>query len=347
MSNITKLKSVEEVGENKRVILRMDLDLPIVNGEIMDNNRLKKSIPTIRLLLEHKNKIAIIGHRGRPSGTEAGLSLKPVYLELMSILEAEGENIIENVFVDDFSDEETIKSAWQNNQILFFENTRFFDGEKENNPDYLMTLVGQSELFVNDALAVAHRAEASMTLHKILPTYYGLDFVEEVEKMSRLKNEPDRPVTLLLGGAKEDKLKYLPELTEWAEKVLIGGKLPEFSSEILKLIQDDNRVVIGKLKENKLDIDEETIKKFEAIIAESRTVVWAGAMGKYEEDGNRNGTDKMAMAITGSAGKKVVAGGDTTASIKNMGLTDKIDFFVAGGGVLLEFLTKENLPAWE
>ncbi len=342
MSSIIKLKSVEEVEENRRVILRMDLDLPMTGAEIEDDGRLRKSVPTIRLLIDKGCKIAIVGHRGRPNGIDPELSLKPIYLELMSILEGERENIIENVFAEDFEDEERIKNAWLSNQILFFENSRFWQQEKEGRTDFLMKLVGQSDVFVNDALAVAHRSDASILLHRQLPAFYGLDFVEEVEKMGKLKMESNRPVTLVLGGAKEDKLKYLPELAQWAEKILVGGKLPQ-------LIRQNygEKVIIGKLKENGLDIDQKTAEEFGQIIADSKTVVWAGAMGKYEEAENRAGTDKIAMAVAGVDGYKVVAGGDTIASIKNMGLSENIDFFVTGGGVLLEFLAKESLPAWE
>jgi len=317
------LKSVEEIQPNIRVILRMDLDIP--EG---DNSRLLKSVPTIRYLIEKGCKLAIIGHRGRPKGREEKFSLRPVYVELMGIL---GE--MDSIFLDDFE-------IIEDKPLIFFENLRFWEGEETNDNTFMKKLIDASQAYVNDAFAVAHRTHASIMLHTVLDTYYGFSFLEEAEKISKLLENPERPLTIVLGGAKEDKLSYLPELVNIADRILLGGKLP-------KMINYQNeKVIVGKLSESGLDLSEETIKQFIELISSSKTLVWAGSMGFYEDAGSRAGTEAVAQAIANTVGYKIIAGGDTSASIKNLGLKDKIDFICSGGGVLLEFLTKKTLPAW-
>ena len=337
------LSPVLEIDPNLRVLLRMDTDLPMEDGQILDNSRLVKTIPTIRLLLEKNCKVVIIGHRGRPEGKNvAELSLRPVYLELMDLLENEGQNMIESVFVEDLTDSEKVKQALEINQIVFLENLRFHAGEETNDPLFLKGLVDLCTVFVNDAFAVAHRKCASIMLHKTMPTFYGISFVEEAEKIIKLLDS-ERPLTVVLGGAKVDKLDYLPELVELADHVLVGGKLPKLIDKKI----ESKKIIWAKLREDGLDLSDEDIEKFREIINSSKTVVWAGAMGKYEDDNCKKGTEEIAKVIANNQGYKVIAGGDTSASIVNLGLKEKIDFICSGGGVMLEFLTQKTLPAWE
>jgi phosphoglycerate kinase len=288
--------------------------------------------------------VIIIGHRGRPDGKKvAELSLKQVYLELMDLLENEGQNMIESVFVEDLIDQEKIKQALEVNQIVFLENLRFYPGEEKNEPLFLKGLIDLCSVFVNDAFAVAHRKSASVMLHKTMPAFYGISFVEEAEKIVKLLDS-ERPLTVVLGGAKKDKLNYLQDLAKLADYVLIGGKLP-------KLVETSRpeslKMVWAKLREDGLDLSEEDVEKFSEIINSSKTIIWAGAMGYYESAESQKGTDEIAKAIAGASAYKVIAGGDTAASVKNLGLGGKINFVCSGGGVMLEFLTKKNLPAWE
>jgi len=339
------LRSVEEIGENLRLILRLDTDLPIDNGIILDDNRLRKSIPTIRFLLERNNKLIIIGHRGRPTGRDENLSLKPVYLELMNLLEGNNPGSIENVFVDNIKDEEKINLALEENQIIFVENIRFWEEEEKGNMELFTNLVRSCHALVNDAIAVAHREAASIVLHREMETYYGFNFLEEVEGMKKTLNG-EKPITLILGGAKEDKLKYINELSQKLDHILIGGKLPKIISNN-QFLMSNEKIKIAKLREDGLDLSDEDISQFIEIINSSNTIIWGGAMGFYEDEKSRNGTQKIAMAVAKSrASFKTIAGGDTSASIKDLGLKDKINFISSGGGVLLEFLVKGDLPAW-
>jgi phosphoglycerate kinase len=337
------LRSVEEIGTGLNVALRIDTDLPIDNGVILDNSRLMKSIPTIRWLLEKNCRLMILGHRGRPQGSDENLSLRGVYLELMNLLEND-QNIIESVFIDDIEDEQKIAEALVNNQIIFGENLRFWSEEERGETVMFEAIKRRFGVLVNDAFAVAHRRNASVILHREMETYYGFSFIEEAEKISQILERKQRPIMVILGGAKEDKLKYLPELATITDYILIGGKLPKLMSE--SVIINNEKIIIAELREDGLDLSETDIKKFREKIRESRTIVWAGAMGMYEAENCRRGTNEIAKAVAEIEGYKIIAGGDTGASIKNLGLKNKIDFICSGGGVMLEMLTKGDLPAW-
>ncbi len=351
------LRTINEILPKTRVILRMDLDVPMENGQITDRSRLEKSIPTIKGLLAKECKIAIIGHRGRPNygetttdkpeGYDEDLSLRPVYLELMTMLEPNGEGMIESVFIENVEDSEKIDLGLAKNQIVFLENLRFWKGEEENNPQFLKGIVEICQAYVNDAFAVAHRRHRSIMLYKELPGFYGLSFKEEAEKIFRIINNPEKPLTIVLGGAKEDKLKYMEELTKIADHILIGGKLPRLYKESEATIFNKEKIVLAELREDGLDLSESDMKKFIEVINTSKTIVWAGAMGLFENNNCRAGTENIARAIAETNAYKVIAGGDTGASIINLGLRDKIDFICSGGGVMLDFLAKGTLPAWE
>jgi len=338
------LRSIEEINVIENVILRLDTDLPMDDGKILDNSRLKKSVPTIRYLLEKNCKLAIIGHLGRPSNYDEKLSLKPVYVDLMELLQ-DGQYLFESVFIDDIKDENKIKSAVENNQIIFVENVRFWEEEDKGDTRLFDVLKKFMSVYVNDAFAVAHRKSASIVLHRDMETYYGLSFVEEVEKISNILENKKRPITIILGGAKEDKLKYIDDLLKIADHILIGGKLPKLITNYELLITNE-KIKIAKLREDGLDLSDEDIYKFSEKISSSNTVIWAGSMGFYESVNSRRGTDEIAKTVANSKGYKIIAGGDTGASIKDLGLKDKIDFICSGGGVMLEMLVKGDLPAW-
>ncbi len=351
-----KLPTVDEIENNKTAVLRLDLDLPISDGLIMDNSRLIKSVPTIRQLLAKKCRIIIIGHLGRPTYEDKGgqivvddvsrekLSLKPVYVELMSLLE-DGEDAISSVFVDDAANTELIFEASQNNQIVFLENLRFYRQETDGQVEFFGHLAKIGNVFVNDALAVAHRKAASTMLFKLMPGYFSVGFAEEVDKMDRYLLNTKNPTVLVLGGVKEDKLKNLDILASTVDKVLIGGKLPEFFDKYKNI----GNVVWAKLDESGMDIDDESVTMFEEEISKAGEIILAGTMGKYEDENHSMGTESVTKAIIGnSSAIKVGAGGDTKASLVKMGLLDMFDYVCSGGGVALEFLAnKGKLPAWE
>ncbi len=340
-----KLTTSEIIENNKTVILRMDTDLPIKDGVIIDNSRLVKSLELIKKLLFKNIKIIILGHLGRPEGKIVPeLSLKMVYIELIELLEKKNINI-KSIFIEDFTNSEIISKAVINNQIIFCENVRFWKEEDSNDYIFLKELMSKADYFINDAFAVAHRASASTTLFNKLKTVYGDSFAYEIEKISKLVEKPEKPITLIIGGAKKDKLNNIVKISENVDYILMGGKLPDLIEEDVKeQILSNKKIFIADFDETGFDISQKSIDKFCTIISCSKTIIWAGAMGFYEKEEYRNGTNIIASTIANSDAYTVIAGGDTAASIISLGLKNKIDFVCSGGGVMLEYLANKKLP---
>jgi phosphoglycerate kinase len=340
------LRSVQEVPEGSRVILKMDLDVPMHEGKVEDTDRLKKSLSTIGLLLNKHCKIAIIGHLGRPKGNDPSLSLYPVYQTLLPLIEQYQKTTICHQFVKDIENQSILTGAFESYDVSVLENLRFYPGEEENDPQFLKQLVSAATVYVNDALAVAHRKHRSVLLYHDLPGYYGLAFVSEEEKIIAVVQNPQKPMTVILGGAKEDKLSYLPQLVSIADHICIGGKLPTYIQQ-KQLVFDKEKVYVAGLREDGLDLSDVDIQQFKKYIALSKTIIWAGALGYFEKEDAKQGTRAIAQAIGNSDAYTIIAGGDTEASVSDIGVEDKIKLIASGGGMLLEFLTKGTLPAWD
>lgn len=341
------LRSVEEVLNGTRVILRMDLDLPIDKGEILDRSRLEKSLDTIELLIKKDCRILIIGHRGRPEGRETSLSLKIVYLELMEMLNMGGRREIESVFIDDITKTDEIDVALGENRIVFAENLRFWKGEEENNSNFLNGARSVCQFFVNDAFAVAHRKHASIMLFKLMPAFYGLSFISEVKMIEKSLERRSGKRVVVLGGAKKDKMKYWEEIEEKVDWILLGGKLPsQLEESEREKMAASGKVIVAKLREDGLDIDDKSIERFKEILKEAGTIIWAGSMGYFEGEDSKKGSEEIAREIAMNKGYKIIAGGDTGAVIENLGLKERIDYVCSGGGVMLEYLAKGKLVSW-
>lgn len=340
------LKSVSEVPDGTKLVLRLDTDLPMGDGQITDNSRLVKSLPTIRELLKKKCKMVVIGYMGKPRGQRVDeLTLKPVYLELMSLLESDGQDWVNSVFVDNVDDTTLIDQSLANNEIVFLENVRFWPGEEGNDSNFLKNLTELCSCVVMDAFAVAHRNEISVTMHRRMPAFYGYSFVDEANKVMGILDNPKKPITIILGGAKEDKLNYVGDLVNIADWILIGGKLPLISNDESRVTNE--KMIWARLREDGMDLSEEDINKFGEIIRKSKTIIWVGAMGKYEIMSSKRGTEEIARAITEGDSYRIIAGGDTGAAVRNIGMSEKIDLICSGGGAMLQLLTKGSLPAWE
>jgi len=339
IENLRSVQIIPSAKENEAVLLRMDLDLDVPGP---DYSRLIKSIPTIKLLIEKGYIVIITGHKGRPKskGFEKDLSLKLVYLKLIEIL---AKNSIQtfSTFIEDITNKESITQALLTNKIIFAENLRFDPREKDGDTS-LFSVVKFCSYYINDAFAVAHRNDASIKIHQEfgLKTYYGLDFVKEIKKMNFLKQQ--KGWLVVLGGAKEDKLTHLTEIASKSQAVFIGGKLPSYHQKFGNI----PNVFWAELSKDGYDLSNDDIFTLERLITFHPTIIWAGALGWYE-NGYKNGTIKTANAIAKSnATYKAIAGGDTAASIIDLGLKDNIDDIYSGGGVFLELLTTDDLPAW-
>lgn len=347
---------------NKIVLVRLDLDLKDKELVNLDHPRLVRVIPTLRYLLERQNKVLIIAHRGRPEGHDLGLSLrifKDIFSQLLSQKVA---------FCSSFQKME-MEGLFKDNKLVILENLRFDPGEEENSSEFSSLLASFAEVYVFEAFGMSHRDHASVVgIPKYLKTYAGLNFEKEVEVLGQVKNNPQRPLVAIIGGAKiETKEEVIGSFLKLADKVLIGGKLIETrqpqSSKVVEpsdvwvatktgdtwekeTIQDYRPLENGSEK-NIVDIGTKTIEAFKEVIKSAKTVVWNGPMGVYEDTRFSLGTKEIGQAITNSSAFKVVGGGETLSFVLENNLVDRFDHVSLGGGAMLEFFAKDTLPALE
>ena len=263
------------------------------------------------------------------------LSLEPVAEKLQELLS--GVNVKFQI--------SNVKFQIENNEIILLENLRFDKGEEENDLEFAKKLALMGDFYVNNAFACSHREHASIVgLPGLLPHAAGLDLLEEVGTLSKILEDPKKPVVVILGGAKEDKLETIGGLATWADYVLVGGKLPVFIQQRTENIQHTEKILIADLDGSGKDINLETIEKFEEIIKKAGTIVWSGPMGQYEIKEYESGTKMIGEIVSESSGFKVIGGGDTEAALTKFGLIDKMSYVSSGGGAMLEFLANGDLP---
>jgi phosphoglycerate kinase len=307
----------------KRVVLRADLDLPVGRQalDLETNYRLRALIPTLDYLQEQKAQIILLGHRGRPKGKVVEeLSLKP------------------------------IQSLFRKWGVKVEENLRFNKGEEANDENFAKMLAEKGEVYVNEAFGVSHRKHASIIgLPRLLPHAAGLHFVKEVNNLKKIFTSPQKPVVLIIGGAKKDKLNFLEDFKAIADKILIAGQLPLLLTEERPSVrlQAEGKLVIADLVADKEDITLHSIEVFEKEIAKAGAIVIAGPMGKFENPGHRQGTQQVLAAVASSQAFKVAGGGETIKAINLFALENKFDWLSVGGGAMLEFLAKGTLPGIE
>jgi len=313
MFKLPKLKDLN-VSE-KRVLLRLDLDTEPDPNDL----RIRSSFDTLNYLKSKNAQIVIIAHRGRPEGKfKESLSLAP----FQKIFNKWGAKVEENL--------------------------RFNLGEEGNDGKFASDLASKAEVYVNEAFGASHREHASIiSLPKLLPHAAGLRFEKEVENLNKLLENPPRPFITLLSGVKKDKLDYLEGLKGLSDKVLIGGRLPDYLGDntvSIRTIDSNEKVMMANLIMDKEDITVHSIERFEKEISQAKTILVCGPLGKFEEEGHRQGTEKILRKITETEAFKVAGGGDTLKAIDFLNLEDKFDWLSMGGGAMLEFLTKGTLP---
>lgn len=302
------------LSSSKRVLVRADLDVDVSKSD--EIFRLKTLIPTLQYLADKQAKIVLIGHFGRPNGKVVeSMRLAPV--------------------------EQKLREMAPNINFTMLENLRFDPGEEGNDPAFAQKLAAQGDFYVNESFATSHRAHASIVgLPKLLPHAAGLRFVEEVSNIGKVLENPAKPVIAIISGVKKDKLDYVQEFKKFCDQILIGGRLPEFLGEDYK----SEKVVVAKLVQDKEDITLNSIDDFKIEIAKAGTIILAGAIGKYEDEGHRQGTKEVFEAVANSKAYKVVGGGDSLCAISMFNLFNKFNWVSVGGGAMLEFLAKGTLP---
>ena len=326
----------------KRVLVRADLNVPLEDGRVADDTRIRASVPTLCLLLERgAAEVAVCSHLGRPKGPDPAFAMAPVEARLREVLPDE--------------------------HLTVLENTRFHPGETENDPAYAEELAAGRDLYVNDAFGSAHRAHASTEgVAHLLPAYAGLLLVDELEHLGRLLGDVARPFALVAGGAKvEDKLGVLRHLGGRADWVLVGGKMAgELASqsplEGLDVLLPVDVVAAAAFEAEAetqtvpadavpegwlgLDIGPETCRLFAERIGDARTIFWNGPMGVFEWPRFAAGTEAVARAVAEADAYSVVGGGDSVRAVNEAGLADRVSWVSTGGGASLELLEGKELP---
>ena len=372
MKTISSLK-------NKKIILRLDLNVPIKNGKVTGFDRINAALPTLRLLLKNNNSIIIISHLGRPKGKEKSLSLKPVSKQLSGFLKKEIK------FSASTDTDMAVKAAkkLELGQVLMLENLRFYPGEEDNSTGFAKHIASMGEIYVNDAFSASHRKHASIVgIPKYLKAYPGLQFEREVKNLMRLQ-KPKRPYLAIIGGSKiSTKIGLLKKLSERADDVFVGGAmiftiLKAQGYEVGKSLVENDKLrtakrLAGKVTmpkdvvvshtvsatskhQNKrvdemkrtdigLDIGKESTEELSKLIRKAKTILWNGPLGLFELKPYAKASRKAARAITNSGAFSVVGGGDTVSLIDSIHLRKKFSYVSTAGGAMLEFLEKGTLP---
>ncbi len=293
--------------KGKRCLLRINLDIKDFSKE---SYRLEAVAPTIKFLLDAGAKITILSHRGRPSGSDPKLSLKPVIDVLLRNLESIYGNRI---------------------SINWVENLRFDPREEQGDAGFAQELAKKGDFYVNDDFATSHRPHASIVaITQFLDSYAGLLLEKEVVNLSRVRDNPEMPLALIIGGNKiEDKEPLMESFKYKSDQILLGG---------------------AYLNPPVLDINQETIERYQQAIALAKTIIWNGPLGQVEDRRYQAGTKAVVEAITQATVRgafSVVGGGDTVQFLQQLDLLKKFSFVSTGGGAMLEFLAGKKLPGLE
>mgnify|MGYP001484789162 FL=1 len=365
MSELPKLEDLGDIS-GKRVLVRTDFNVPLDNGIIRDDLRIREAIPTLKYLVDNGAEVTACTHLGRPKGKfEEKYSLEPIRVRLNEILPG----------------------------IKLLDNLRFNSGEEANDPQFIEQLVAGQDIYVNDAFGASHRSHASITgPPQLLPSAAGRLLQNEVEILLRVRNKPKRPFVAILGGSKvSDKLGVIDALVQVVDKLLIGGGMCftflkaqgqqvgsslleegqiDYCKELLAsgapiilphdftAMDSDGKIgdpaVGGTVRQmgnnipdgwSGLDIGPGSAALFGEIIQESKTVLWNGPMGVFEDTRFSAGTKHVAQSMAeNKASFTVIGGGDSAAAAKEFKFDTEIDHVSTGGGASLELIEKGTLP---
>lgn len=339
--------------DGKRVLVRVDYNVPLKEEKkgimVDDDSRIRLSLPTLRFLTELGARVILLAHLGQPEGgPDPKLSLFPVAKKLNELAFGIIGYKKKVLFCPKTTGGPAKNQAkeMEKGQILLLENLRFSSDEEKNSPVFAKKLAKLGHFYVNDAFSASHREHASVVgLPQVLPSAAGLALIKEVEELTKIVKKPTRPLVLVVGGIKEDKLEFATKMINWADQVLLGGLLPEKINSFPKLLKE-KKVFAGRLQPDKQDLDKETLKDFIEIINQAKTVIFAGPVGNVDQ-GYWQGTRSLLEAAIKSGAFVVAGGGDTEAALTKLGLVDSINYIASGGGAMLDFLAKRTLPGIE
>ena len=374
-------KRLNEINlSNKSVLLRLDLNTPIENGLVTNNERIIRSLPTLNYIIEAGARLIIMSHLGRPEENnifQKEFSLMPVVNELENLL---NQKII-LYSLDEF------EALDQSPDLSVIENTRFCVGEKTNDVNLSKRMAKLADIFVMDAFATSHRAHSSTTgvITFSSDACAGLLLDEELNALSKVKEDSKNSVAILGGAKISTKLSLINSLSKSMDKVILGGGIANtliaakgydvgkslveetMLSEAAELLENPKIIIpnsvlvsdspdkpgritsIDAIAENEaiFDVAPESLTSLEPILMNAGTILWNGPIGFFEKENFDKGTIKIAKMITASKGFSVAGGGDTISAAEKAGVLDKLDYVSTAGGAFLEFMEGRKLPAIE
>ena len=386
------MKSIKDLKDlnDKKVLLRLDLNVPLKDGKVTDNTRIDKIIPTIDFLLKQNTKIIILSHVGRPRGKIVnGLSLEPICIKLENIINTKIKFLSRNI--NEIHDSDLFKDSSE--KIIMLENLRFFKEEEENNENFSKHLSKFGDIYVNDAFSCSHRAHSSIDkITKFIPSYSGLQLDTEIYALEKITSDFKKPVTCIIGGSKiSSKINIIKNLIKKFNNIIIVGGMANNVLEykghnigksikemgVKNIIKDIfelsiahdckiyypedvmvSKEINGSPEEKKineisdddliLDIGPNSINSINSIIENSKTILWNGPAGYFENPKFARGSlargKKIAEKNKLNNLFSVAGGGDTVFLLNNFGLFNNFNFVSTAGGAFLEYLEGKELP---
>ncbi len=338
------MKSLKDFNcHGKKILLRCDFNIPLSEqGNILDDFRIKQTLPTIEYLKERGVKVILISHLNRPEGKELKYSLRVVGVRLQELL---GFNVR---FLSDCIGDEVKKEIdkMELGEIVLLENLRFHKQEEENDSDFAKELASLGDIYINDAFAVCHRKHASIVgIPQYLVSGQGLLLEKEIKILTDLIKNPKRPLISIIGGKKaETKARFINKISEIADFVLINEILDKEIEEKGIILNNPQKIIRPIDNIDTFDIGPKTIELFKEKIKKAKTVFWSGPLGKIEDKEYRNGSEQIAKAIIESNVFSIMGGGETIEFINQSGESSKFNHLSTGGGAMLSFLSGEELP---
>ena len=363
---------------NKNLVIRVDMNVPIKDGTVVDNTRIIACMPTIKFALENNAKVLLITHLGRPTegSFEEQFSLKPLVIEISKILEC-------NVDLVDSLDSSEIFNSSSNIQIL--ENIRFFAGEKTNSNELGQALGNLGDIYVFDAFGTSHR-EQSSTHSAIVHSNSacaGILLEKEIKVLTKTLNESKNPYIAIIGGSKvSTKLELIKNINTKADHIIVGGGIANtfikaaghevgislFEESMVHIAKDllkDSKIIlpetvvtsktfegdgiqeknIAEVRENEMILDQFLNEEIESIISSSRTILWNGPLGVFENKYFSRGTEQLSNSIAKSDAFSIAGGGETLTAINKFINKDDVSYCSTGGGAFLEFMEGKDLPS--
>ncbi|WP_376788642.1 phosphoglycerate kinase [Thermoflexus sp.] len=368
----------------RRVLVRVDFNVPIAEGRVTDDTRIRATLPTLQYLLDQGAALIVMSHLGRPKKPDPTFSLKPVAERLSELLARPVQMAPDCVGPE----VEAMATALQPGQVLMLENLRFHPEEEKNDPEFARQLARLGDLCVNDAFGAAHRAHASVeAIARFIPVVAGFLMEKEIRYLSQALTNPKRPFVAILGGAKiSDKIGVIESFLARADRVLIGGGMANTFLKAQGYEVGDSLVEEEALETARqllarggdrlwlpvdvviadafapdaqarvvpidqvpagwriLDIGPQTVARYTEEIRRAAFIVWNGPLGVFEFPRFAEGTFAIARAIADSGAMSIVGGGDSVAAVHAAGVADRITHISTGGGASLEFLEGRTLP---